>query len=134
MPDGRHGFWVERKILGGYVFAKIAGTPRWHIIKSMPFISGVLGHLGQPMRLTFDDLQTLHELRQRAADLEQASQQSRKIAFRAGEQVKVTEAGALDGFVSDILSVDARSETVYLRDLLLLGKHVPVRFSQLSHT
>ena len=133
MPDGRQGHFVERSILPGYVFAKLPGIPRWHIIRELPFISNVLGHMGRPICLKYEDLETLHELRARASAISEAEEAAAKIVFKPGDQVRVTENPALEGFVQEVMSVNASDETVFLRNLCILGKHLPVSYSQLVH-
>ena len=133
MPDGRTGYYVERSILPGYVFTKLPGIPRWHIIKDLPFISGVLGHNGAPIRLNFGDLKTLHELRQRSEELDGVKENMEVIVFRPGDQVRITENPALEGFVQEVMAVNANDETVYLRDLCILGKPLPIPYAQVVH-
>lgn len=131
MPDGRTGYYVERSILPGYVFTKFPGIPRWHLVREMPGVSGVLGHNGRPIRLTYEDLETLHELRARADQHEENEQLARRVLFKPGDPVRIDEHNALAGFVSEVMAVDASAEVAYLRDLLVLGKYLPVPLAAL---
>ena len=99
LPDGRVGYFHERSILPGYVFSKFSGLPRWHIIRDMPNITGALGHMGKPICLSYSDLETLHDLRHRAHDLNAREEERRKIVFAPGEIVRISEHSSLDGFV-----------------------------------
>jgi len=133
LPDGRVGYFHERSILPGYVFSKFSGLPRWHIIRDMPNITGALGHMGKPICLSYSDLETLHDLRHRAHDLNAREEERRKIVFAPGEIVRISEHSSLDGFVKEITAIDAGKEVAYLRDLCILGKPLPIPYAMLSH-
>jgi len=131
--DGRTGHYVDSPILSGYVFAKFSGMPRWHIIKDMPHISGVLGHMGNPICLAYEDLKNLHDLRRRVTEMDEQAAQKPVIVFRPGETVRVTETGAMDGFIREVTKVEPDHEIAYLDGLDLLGKPVAIPYAMLAH-
>jgi len=133
MGDGRHGYFHERSILPGYVFSKFTGLPRWHVLREMPNITGVLGHNGQPITLRYEDLKTLHDLRRRMDVLDTSLVSSDMVVFAPGDKVRVTEGLAIDGFVREVETANPSKEIAYLKGLSILGKPLPIPYHMLAH-
>ena len=131
--DGREGYFHERSILPGYVFSKFTGVPRWHILRDMPNISGVLGHQGAPITLQYNDLQTLHELRRRQDVMDENLVSSDVVVFSPGDEVRVTDGVGLDGFVREVTSANPTKEVAYLAGLSMFGKELAIPYARLAH-
>lgn len=133
LPDGRLGYWTEKTILPGYVFAKFYGIPRWYVIRTLPHISGVLGYNGAPFMMGFKDVRSLHSLRLRSEQQNaEAEKKPEEITFAKDEVVRIENHSALDGFIREIEEVDPERRVAFLKDLNLMGRRVPVPFSMLA--
>ena len=87
---------VERKMFPCYVLLKMRYTDNlWHTIVNTRGVTGFVGPQGRPLPLTDEEIRKMR--------LEKVKID---IKIEVGNKVKVTS-GPLDGFVGDVVSVDA---------------------------
>ena len=77
-----------KRLYAGYVFARVPGVPRWHVIYSDDFARGMVsgyipGSNGLPARISDREMASLRNMGQRARDLEVAVQEA--LRLRSGD-------------------------------------------------
>ena len=101
---------VERATVPGYVFARLPGLPRWHIIRATGHIIGVVGHDGAPYPLSYDrHILPIKGLAKRAREAETARLEAEERArqIHIGDNVRF-RGGPLSDFVVEVASLSGR--------------------------
>ncbi len=119
---------AERKFFPGYVLVKMIMTDEaWHLIRSVPKVSGFLGGKGKPSPISEADVQRIMHQIEEGVDRSGAA-----IVFEVGEHVRVCD-GPFVSFSGLVEEVDA--ERCRLKILVsILGRMTPidVDFSQVE--
>ena len=113
---------VERKMFPCYVFIKMRYTDNlWHTIVNTRGVTGFVGPDGRAIPIPDDEVRKMR-LERIAIDLK----------VEVGNKVKVT-VGPLEGFVGDVLSVDAENQKCKV-SVEMFGRQTPVDldFSQIE--
>lgn len=94
---------VERKVFPGYVLVKMILTDdSWYVVRNTRGVTGFVGPGSKPVPLTDREVAALGVDR---------TVQAVEAEFRIGDRVKIT-AGAMEGFIGEIKSVDVAEGTV----------------------
>lgn len=105
------GQWREREapIVPGYVYARFTHQPQWHVIKALPFFSGVIAIGVHPFPIPRAIVRRLRGMTVEAEELARAKAEVRSAMAAAyapaeGEPATITS-GPLAGFCVDIRSI-----------------------------
>ena len=105
---------VERKMFPCYVLLKMRYTDNlWHTIVNTRGVTGFVGPAGRPLPLTDEEVRKMR-LEKVVIDLK----------VDVGNKVKVVS-GPLDGFVGDVLAVDAENQKCKV-SVEMFGRQTPV--------
>ncbi|TAE32124.1 MAG: transcription termination/antitermination protein NusG [Alphaproteobacteria bacterium] len=120
----------ERKMFPGYVLIKmVMNDPSWHLVKSIPKVTGFLGGGGnKPMPVTQREIdRILAQVKDTSAKTEYAAS-----LFEVGEQVRVVD-GPFESFVGVIEEIDNERKRLKL-SVTIFGRPTPVelQFSQIE--
>ena len=105
---GRKKVEEEYPIVPRYVFATIPGTPRWHVIRSIPFLSHAFGIDGAPVPISKEDVRRMARMRNSALEIERAAMEAATI--KAGDKVRIIR-GPLTDFVLNVDETDGKAAT-----------------------
>jgi len=125
VPEVKRGKQVstEKKFLPGYILIKVSLTDEaWHLVKSVPKVSGFLGAGGKPSPVSEMEVQRIIDQVN-----SNPSMVSTKKLFEQGEKVKVIE-GPFESFNGSIVEVDL--EKMRLRvSVSIFGRETPIELS-----
>ena len=112
---------AERKFFPGYVMVKMAMTdPTWHMIKSLPKVTGFLGGGGtKPVPIPDREAESIF-----AQVKEGMGTPKHTVSFEIGESVKINE-GPFDGFVGTVEGVDDEKNRLKV-SVSIFGRPTPV--------
>lgn len=125
VPEVKRGkkILVEKKFMPGYILIKMKMTDEsWHLVKSVPKITGFLGSKTTPQPLSDAEAEAI--FRKVAAESEQASASS---LYNAGDKVQVID-GPFDSFSGTIESVDGEGQKMKI-SISIFGKATPIELS-----
>lgn len=132
VPEVKHGKVgkAERKFMPGYILIKMNMTDEaWHLIKSIPKISGFLGSKSKPLPLTEEEVKNIF-----AYIENHLSGASAAGLYNVGEQVTVTD-GLFDTFSGVIEEVDNDKKRIKV-SVSIFGKDtlIDLNFTQVKKT
>lgn len=113
---------AERKFFPGYVLVKMElSDATWHLIKTLPKVTGFLGGggKGRPVPITDREAEAIFSQVQ-----EGGAKASSSLSFEVGEQVKINE-GPFDGFVGAVEEVDDEKQRLKA-SVSIFGRATPV--------
>lgn len=111
---------TERKFYPGYVLVKMAlSDESWHLIKSIPKVSGFLGGSGRPQPIPEREVQRIF-----AQVEEGVARPKHMVVFEIGEAVKVID-GPFESFTGTVEEVDEDKERVKV-SVAIFGRATPV--------
>lgn len=120
----------ERLVVPRYLFVRFTGHPRWNLLfEETPgnlHLSGVVGHAGQPMRITKDDWAKMKLLPDRMREKREEEEEQRRI--HVGDQVEVIE-GPFSEYVVEVINLKGTIATILLP--LLGGGEVKINLQNL---
>ncbi len=122
VPEIKRGKTIisEKKILPGYIFIKMDMNDEvWHIITSIPKITGFLGNHSKPQPVNDRKIEDmLLQVESKTKDINLTK------LYEIGEQVTVVE-GPFDGFAGTVEDID--SEKLRLKvSISIFGKATPI--------
>lgn len=121
---------TERKFFPGYVLVKMdMNDDTWHLIKSVPKVTGFLGAQNKPKPISETEVQ--HIMQQVT---EGGSTKKQGTLYEVGEQVKIID-GPFESFVGVIEDVDKEKGTLKVA-VSIFGRATPVEleFMQVEKT
>ncbi len=111
---------TERKFYPGYILVKmVLSDESWHLIKSIPKVSGFLGGSGRPQPIPESEVQRIF-----AQVEEGVAHPKHMVVFEVGEAVKVTD-GPFESFTGVVEDVDEDKERVKV-SVSIFGRATPV--------
>ncbi len=125
VPEVKNGKTVkgEKKFMPGYILIKMKMTDEsWHLVKSVPKITGFLGSKSTPQPLSEKEVQNIFsQLESEAKDIK-----VNKL-YEIGEQVVVTD-GPFDSFNGVIEEIDNDKQRLKV-SISIFGKATPIDLS-----
>ena len=114
---------VEKKFMPGYILIKMHMTDEsWHLVKSVPKITGFLGGKSKPHPLSAKEIQNIfNQLESEKKDITQAR------LYEIGEIVIVTD-GPFDSFNGVIDDIDNEKQRLRV-SISIFGKATPIDLS-----
>ena len=114
---------TEKKFLPGYILIKMNLTDdAWHLVKSVPKVSGFLGSGARPSAVTDKEVQRIMDL----VNSNPALMATKKV-YDIGENVKVTD-GPFESFTGIIEEID--QDKMRLRvSVSIFGRATPIDLS-----
>lgn len=119
---------AERKFYPGYILVKMAMDDKaWHLVKSIPRVSGFLGGSGRPQAIPESEIKNI--FRQMEEGL---ARPKHVVAFEVGESVKIID-GPFESFVGTVEDVDDEKGKLKV-SVSIFGRTTPVEleFSQVE--
>ncbi len=119
---------TERRFMPGYVLVKMEMNNRtYHLINSIPRVTGFLGPQGRPTPMRDDEVEAI---RSRAIKAEAAPRSV--VRFAVGETVRVAD-GPFDGFTGMVEEVDEEAGRLKVM-VSIFGRPTPVEleFTQVT--
>ena len=111
---------VEHKFFPGYVLVKMKMDDRaWHMVRSIPRVSGFLGGSGRPQPISEREVTSI--FRQIEEGIEKPKH---AVAFEVGESVKIID-GPFDTFVATVEEVDDDKARLKV-SVSIFGRSTPV--------
>lgn len=122
VPEVKRGKTIktEKKFMPGYILIKMEMTDEsWHLVKSVPKITGFLGSRSHPQPLTEKEVQNIFsQLESEAKDVTSAK------LYDIGEQVVVID-GPFDTFTGVIEDIDIEKQRLRV-SISIFGKATPI--------
>jgi transcription termination/antitermination protein NusG len=122
VPEIRRGkkVVVEKKFMPGYVLIKMNMTDEsWHLVKSVPKITGFLGSKTNPKPLSEKEVADIF------AQLESESQNATSSSlYNVGDKVQVVD-GPFDAFSGVVEGVDIEAQKLKI-SVSIFGKATPI--------
>lgn len=119
---------AERKFFPGYVLVKMQmNDDSWHLVKSIPKVTGFLGGRGIPQPISDAEVQRIFK------QIEEGVQDPKHaMTFEAGESVKIID-GPFESFVGVVEEVDNEKSRLKVA-VTIFGRSTPVdlEFSQVE--
>ncbi len=125
VPELKKGKQVntEKKILPGYMFIKMHFSDEaWHIVKSIPKVSGFLGSGGKPSCIKEEEVRRIVDQVNEGSALITA-----KKIYEEGEKVKVID-GPFESFIGIIQEVDVEKTRLRV-SVSIFGRSTPIDLS-----
>ena len=125
VPEIKRGKKVltEKKFMPGYILIKMNMTDEsWHLVKSVPKITGFLGSKTTPQALAESEVQTIFS--QLEAETKSASIAS---LYGVGDKVQVID-GPFDSFSGIVEEVDGEAQKLKI-SVSIFGKATPIELS-----
>jgi len=125
VPEIKRGKQVlaEKKFMPGYVLIKMKMTDEsWHLVKSVPKITGFLGSKTTPQSLSDDEVKRIFN--QLEAESKTASVSS---LYNVGDKVQVID-GPFDSFSGVVEEVDIEGQKLKV-SVSIFGKATPIELS-----
>lgn len=119
---------VEKKFMPGYVLIKMdMSDESWHLVKSIPRLTGFLGSKNQPQPLSEAEVQKIFS--QLEVESKNASESS---LYSVGNKVQVID-GPFDSFSGVVEEVDVEGQKLKI-SVSIFGKSTPIElaFSQVK--
>jgi transcriptional antiterminator NusG len=130
IPEVKRGkaIKVEKKLMPGYVLIKMVMTDKsWHLVKSVPKISGFLGSKSVPKALSEKEVdEVFSQLENRRKNINSTS------LYEIGESVTVLD-GPFEGFSGTVEEIDEVKMKLRIA-ISIFGKATPIDlgFSQIK--
>lgn len=111
---------AQRKFFPGYILVKmILNDNSWHLVKSVPKVSGFLGGQGKPQPLTEREVKNI------MTQMEEGIQNPKHaVMFEIGESVKVID-GPFESFVGVVEDIDEEKARLKV-SVSIFGRSTPV--------
>jgi transcriptional antiterminator NusG len=125
VPEIKRGKQVitEKKFMPGYILIKMKMTDEsWHLVKSVPKITGFLGSKTQPNAMSEAEVQRI--FRQLESESKNAGTSS---LYNVGDKIQVID-GPFDSFSGVVEEVDGASEKLKI-SVSIFGKATPIELS-----
>lgn len=119
---------TERKFFPGYILVKMHMSDKaWHLVKTIPKVTGFLGGQGKPQSIPENEIQRI--LRQVEEGIEKPINTA---LFETGQTVKIND-GPFESFVGVVEEVDEDRGTLKI-SVSIFGRDTPVElgFSQVE--
>ncbi|MDX1924776.1 MAG: transcription termination/antitermination protein NusG [Rickettsiaceae bacterium] len=114
---------IEKKFLPGYMMIKMNLTDEaWHIVKSVPKVSGFLGSGGKPLPVSEKEVQRIMDQVN-----DNPSIVATKKIFEEGEKIKVID-GPFESFSGTIEEVDLTKMRLRV-SVSIFGRATPIELS-----
>jgi len=114
---------VERKFMPGYILIKMTITnDSWHLVKSVPKITGFLGSKTSPKSLTDEEVKKVFNQLEIASKTASVSN-----LYVIGDKVQVID-GPFDTFLGVVEGVDLETQKLTV-SVLIFGKATPIELS-----
>lgn len=114
---------AEKKIMPGYILLKMNMTDEaWHLVKSVPKITGFLGSKSTPQSLTDKEVENIFS----RIELETKGAVVAKL-YDIGEQIIVTD-GPFDTFTGVVEDIDNDKKRLKV-SISIFGKATPIELS-----
>ncbi|MAS88134.1 MAG: transcription termination/antitermination protein NusG [Micavibrio sp.] len=111
---------VERKFFPGYLLVQLEMNDTvWHLVKSVPKVTGFLGGGKKPIPMTESEAQRLIQQVQEGVDRPRST-----VSFDIGEEVKVTD-GPFASFAGHVEEVDEDKQKLKVT-VSIFGRATPV--------
>lgn len=111
---------TERKFFPGYVLVKMElNDDTWHLVKSVPRVTGFLGGKGKPQAIPQGEVDRIFKQVQEGLE-----QPRHAVAFEAGESVKIID-GPFESFVGVVEEVDDEKNRLKVA-VSIFGRSTPV--------
>ncbi|MET0155466.1 MAG: transcription termination/antitermination protein NusG [Rickettsiales bacterium] len=118
----------KRKIFPGYVLVKMGlSDDAWHILRSIPKVTGILGDKGKPQALTEAEVNNIYKrIEDKVNDVASANN------FSAGENVSIID-GPFKAFSGVVEKVDPKKEILSVT-VSIFGRQTPLelRYDQVD--
>lgn len=130
VPEVKRGKRVmtEKKFMPGYILIRMHMTDEsWHLVKSVPKISGFLGSKTQPRAMSDEEVSKIFK------QVESASKNATSLGlYNVGDRVRVVD-GPFDSFSGVVEGVDADDQKLKI-SVSIFGKATPIElnFSQVK--
>ncbi len=119
---------TERKFFPGYVLVKMEMNDKaWHLVKSVPKVTGFLGGKGKPQAISESEVGRIF------LQIEEGLERPKStVSFEVGESVRIND-GPFESFVGVVEEIDEEKETVKV-SVSIFGRTTPVEleFSQVE--
>lgn len=111
---------TEKKFFPGYVMVKMEMNDQaWHLVKSVPKVSGFLGAKDRPQPISDAEAEAIF-----AQVREGVKRTEEGLLFEAGETVKVID-GPFDGFAGVVQDIDQAKKKLKV-EVSIFGRATPV--------
>lgn len=125
VPEIKRGKQVmaEKKFMPGYILIKMKMTDEsWHLVKSVPKITGFLGSKTTPQALTDKEVEII--FKQMESEEKNATSSS---LYNVGDKVQVID-GPFDAFSGTVEEVDLEGQKLKI-SVSIFGKATPIELS-----
>lgn len=107
---------VQRKIFPGYIFIKMMMTNEtWYIVRNTRGCTGFVGPGSEPVPLSEKEVERM------------GVEAEASLEFAVGDTVRITE-GTMEGFMGEVLEIDAKRKKVNVMVTMFGGREMPVEF------
>jgi transcription termination/antitermination protein NusG len=125
VPEIKKGKQVlsEKKFMPGYVFIKMSMTDdSWHLVKSVPKITGFLGSKTIPQSLSDSEVEKIFNQVKNAAENANVSS-----LYNVGDKIQVID-GPFDSFSGVVEGIDIDQQKLKI-SVSIFGKATPIELS-----
>lgn len=125
IPEIKRGKQVitEKKFMPGYIFIKMKMTDEsWHLVKSVPKITGFLGSKTRPKAMSDEEVSRIFK----QLESESKSVTSSSL-YNIGEKIQVVD-GPFDSFSGIVEEIDLEGQKLKI-SVSIFGKATPIELS-----
>ena len=125
VPEIKKGKRVitEKKFMPGYILIKMQMTDEsWHLVKSVPKITGFLGSKTKPNAMSDEEVERI--FKQLESETKNASSSS---LYNVGDKIQVID-GPFDSFSGFVEEIDAGGQKLKI-SVSIFGKATPIELS-----
>ena len=111
---------VDQKYFPGYVLVKMVLTDEtWHLVRTVPRVSGFLGVKGKPSPITEAEVKRIMEQIKESAEAPRSS-----VSYEVGDQVRIVDGpfASFSGFVEEIEEAKQKLKV----SVMIFGRATPV--------
>jgi len=114
---------AEKKFMPGYIFIKMKmNDDSWHLVKSVPKITGFLGSKTTPQSLSYIEIEKIFSQIKSATETASVSS-----LYNVGDKVQIID-GPFDSFLGIVEEIDVEEQRLKV-SVSIFGKATPIELS-----